>query len=110
MKDLFTSSFLVIGLSITIVFGAQAEANANIPLKGVGPGNDGSVTNNEVKSGTDKTTKATSVNLAENEWVVIKVIDENSSKKEDQVVVEKKNISQVAVTWVEVRSCQNNTT
>lgn len=115
MKDLFSTLILVIALSITIVFGSYAEANANAPLKnnnvGVGPGNDGSVTNNETKGGAEKSTKATTVNLAENEWVVIEVIDENSStKKEDQVVVEKKNISQVAVTWVEVRSCQKNAT
>lgn len=108
-------------LTLVILLGQHADANANIPFTikaGVGPGNDGTTSstsgsnntgstnkgNDDKTNTTDKSTKPNT-----NGWVVIEVIDDKAEKTE-QVSVEKKNISQVEVTWVEVRTCQRNTT
>ncbi|MFN3342169.1 MAG: hypothetical protein ACK40M_05700 [Flavobacteriales bacterium] len=76
-----------------------------------GPGNtDG---NNDKSTETSTETKTTPVpfNLNSGEWVIIEVIEDNKPQPQpDKVTVERKNISQMTVTKVEVRSCQKNTT
>lgn len=109
MKAIRNTALYISGLTIAIAFGLSQEAFANTP---VNPGNS-AVRGNDGNNtgGNEKGNKTTNVNVSEKEWVVIEVIEEsNTAKKEDQVSVEKKNISQVAVTWVEVRSCQKNST
>ena len=99
-----------------------------------GPGNDGTKTtpgtNNSGGTGnssnssastttssttTTNTTPASSTStstIESDEWVIIEVVEQpaGSTQTQGQVTVEKKNISQVTVTHVEVKSCQQNTT
>ena len=86
-------------------------------------GNSGSSTGSSTATASTSTTTSTSTStttpassttstIESDEWVIIEVVEQpaGSTQTQGQVTVEKKNISQVTVTHVEVKSCQKNTT
>jgi hypothetical protein len=80
-----------------------------------GTGNPGTNNGNNDKN-TETTTETKTVtapfNVSGSGWVIIEVIDDKTPQPqpEGKVVVERKNISQVPVTKIEVHSCQKNVT
>ena len=89
-----TSAYL---LSAAVVLLFSTNALANLPTVGKG-GDDKS------KSGPVATFL-----FPEKEWVIVEVIDQEEKADEATVVnIEKKNISQVPVTKIEVRNCKQN--
>lgn len=94
---------IILFLALVLFNGGIATAAMINP--GVNDGN-----NDKSTETADTKTVTTPLNLNGKDWVIIEVIEEDKKPKADQVVVEKKNISQVSVTYVEVRSCQKNAT
>jgi hypothetical protein len=86
-------------LTVLSVFIFTGEALANLPTSGK--------TGGKNKKPTDST--KVSYTIPEKEWVIVELTTDTTSSNQPAVInIEKKNISQVPVTRIEVRNCKQN--
>ena len=106
MKKIRFSSIVLPLVVLLLNIGIAAAGN------NTAPGNNDGNTEKSNDPNESKTVNTNKLSLNGKDWVIIEVIEESTPapKVETQVVVEKKNISQLSFTKFEVRSCQKNAT